>query len=296
MEAAIDLKDLIRKVTVETKFLPEMLEKDFHLTRILHKIAERQIEDLVFKGGTCLNKCYLGFHRLSEDLDFVYNKDVNDFSRTQVKNILDGLRREIFEILGSLGLKTNKRLGEGWQMLTSKLPQKIIGLMITATYLSIIDGSTQKIKIEVSFRKKLKNPTEKREISHKFIDALGEPVLAKNIKIEVIDLAENFAEKFRALITRKLIAIRDIYDIHFILRNEILAVDKEIIDLIIVKVNETKKFTRDELDEFIKNLHAKSAELNYEEIKAILKADEDVDIKKMTNLIITKFFSRQRSK
>ena len=88
MENKINLEDL-RRLTFETKFPPELLEKDYHLTRILHRISEKKIESLAFKGGTCLNKCYLGFYRLSEDLDFVYNQDTKDLSKRQIKLILD---------------------------------------------------------------------------------------------------------------------------------------------------------------------------------------------------------------
>ena len=107
METKVDLKELIRRLSAETKFSQILLEKDYHLTRILHKVSDKQIKDLVFKGGTCLNKCYLDLHRLSEDLDFTYNKDINNLSRNQVKKILDQLRGEFFEILEILGLKMN---------------------------------------------------------------------------------------------------------------------------------------------------------------------------------------------
>lgn len=289
METKVDLKELIRRLSTETKFSQILLEKDYHLTRILHKVSDRQIKDLVFKGGTCLNKCYLDLHRLSEDLDFTYNKDINNLSRNQVKKILDQLRGEFFEILDILGLKINKELGKGWKMLTSKKPPKILGLEITTSYISLIDNSSQEIKIEISFRKKFRKPIKIKAIKHKFIDALGEPVLRKNIKIEVVDLVENFAEKIRALVTRKRVASRDIYDIYFILKNEVIAIDKEIIRLIIIKINESKKFTKKDLMEFIKNLNKRVVDLDEKEIAAVIKTDEKIDFKKMAQLIIRKF-------
>src|SRR3989344_5491724 len=226
METKIDLRKEIVKLSDEIKFSPLLLEKDYHLTRILHKISEKRIDNLVFKGGTCLNKCYLGFYRLSEDLDFVFNQDVKGLSKTQIKKILDNLRRIIFEILGELELKTDKELGKGWKMLTSKEEPKIIGLEIITQYKSLLDNSLQKIKIEISFRNKLINSTKTRPIHHEFINALGEPILKEDMDVEVIDLAENFAEKFRALVTRKNIAVRDIYDIYFILKGKILPFNK----------------------------------------------------------------------
>jgi predicted nucleotidyltransferase component of viral defense system len=291
MEAKIDLKEEIRRLSIETKFFPSLLEKDYHLTRILHKISEKRIKDLVFKGGTCLNKCYLGFYRLSEDLDFVYNQDVANQSKGQIKKTLDELRHTLFEILDELEFKTSKELGKGWKMLTSKEEPKIVGLEIITNYNSLIDDSLQKIKIEISFRRKLINPTKIKAIHHEFIDALGEPILKKNVEIEVIDLSENLAEKFRALVTRKNIAIRDIYDIHFILKNNILKINKEIISLILAKIKESKKvgFTKDNLIQFINDLNSKLSDLNEKEIYSVLKSGEKVNVKNMVGVITLAF-------
>ena len=186
MADKIDLEEL-RRLSAETRFSSKLMEKDYHLTSILHRISEKKIKDFVFKGGTCLNKCYLGFYRLSEDLDFVYNQDVKDLTKLQIKKILDGLRRELFEILNELGFKTSKELGKGWKMLTSKEGPKIAGLEIITNYSSIIDESVQIIKLEISFRKKLRKPTKMKTIRHELVYALGEPILRKDFKIKQIN-------------------------------------------------------------------------------------------------------------
>ena len=296
METKVDLKELIRRLSAETKFSQILLEKDYHLTRILHKVSDKQIKDLVFKGGTCLNKCYLDLHRLSEDLDFTYNKDINNLSRNQVKKILDQLRGEFFEILDILGLKINKELGKGWKMLTSKEDPKIVGLEVITNYNSMIDNSVQTIKLEISFRKKLRNPTRMKAIKHEFIDALGEPILIKDVEIEVIDLIENFAEKFRALVIRKNVAIRDIYDIYFILKNKLAKVDKDLIDLILVKITENseKKFTRKDFIDFINGLESRLSDLNEKEISSLLKSGEIVNVKKMIQTIVREFVELEK--
>jgi len=289
MEDKDDLLKLFKDVAEKHKFPAKLIEKDYHLTRILHRISEKRMDNLVFKGGTCLNKCYLDFYRLSEDLDFVYNKSVEGFSKRQIKRILDQLRRKFFEIVEELGFKQSKKLGVGWRMLTSKIPPKIIGLEIITNYKSLIDGSPQAIKIELSFRKKLRKPTKRRIIKHKFVDVFGESVLRKDVKIEVIDLVENFAEKFRALVIRKKIAVRDIYDIYFILKNKILVINKEVIDLILVKVNETKQFTKEDLIKFIESISSRVSELDNKEMESLIKTDEKINTKKMVRLIVKKF-------
>ena len=55
----------------------EILEQDYILSWVLaglSSIKELQ-EALVFKGGTCLRKCYFGDYRFSQDIDLtvVYN-------------------------------------------------------------------------------------------------------------------------------------------------------------------------------------------------------------------------------
>ena len=291
MATEINLDEL-RRLSAETGFSSKLLEKDYHLTRILQRISEKKIKDLVFKGGTCLNKCYLGFYRLSEDLDFVYNQDVKGKTKLQIKKILDGLRRELMGVLDELGIKTSKELGKGWKMLTSKEDPKIVGLEVITNYNSMIDNSVQTIKLEISFRKKLRNPTKMKSIKHEFIDALGEPILIKDVEIEVIDLTENFAEKFRALVIRKNVAIRDIYDIYFILKNKLAKVDKDLIDLILVKINESeekKNFSRKDFIDFINSFESNLSDLNEKEISSLLKTGENVNIKEMIQMILKEF-------
>ncbi|PIR16988.1 MAG: hypothetical protein COV46_06085 [Deltaproteobacteria bacterium CG11_big_fil_rev_8_21_14_0_20_49_13] len=50
----------------------EVLERDYLLSWVLAGLTRTDIlrDTLVFKGGTCLKKCYFGDYRFSEDLDF----------------------------------------------------------------------------------------------------------------------------------------------------------------------------------------------------------------------------------
>jgi predicted nucleotidyltransferase component of viral defense system len=288
MENKDDLIKIFKSIFEKDRFSEKLIEKDYHLTRILHEISKRQIKDLVFKGGTCLNKCYLDFYRLSEDLDFVYNKDVNELSKNQLRKKLGEIKKEFFEILDKIELKVDKDLGKGWKMLTSKKRPGIVGLEIISNYNSLIDNSPQKIKIEVSFRRKLRKLTKEKVIKHKFYNVLNEPILSEDIKIEAIDLIENFAEKFRALYSRD--EIRDIYDINYIIINEVKALDEEIFDLIIAKINEDKRLSKKEFIEFIKKLKDKIDDYDVKELEAVLRTDEKVDIDRIVRRI-ERFFN-----
>ena len=46
METKIDLKEEILRISAKNGFSPKLIEKDYHLTRILHKISEKNIENL----------------------------------------------------------------------------------------------------------------------------------------------------------------------------------------------------------------------------------------------------------
>lgn len=56
----------------EKKILPIYVEKDYWVTYALHTIFKNKIgEEVVFKGGTALLKCYNLIQRFSEDIDLV---------------------------------------------------------------------------------------------------------------------------------------------------------------------------------------------------------------------------------
>jgi predicted nucleotidyltransferase component of viral defense system len=53
---------------------PDIIEKDYHLHRLLHAISHNRYitDNLVFKGGTCLVKAHTDYYRFSEDIDFTW--------------------------------------------------------------------------------------------------------------------------------------------------------------------------------------------------------------------------------
>lgn len=57
-----------------------IIEQDYILSWVLSCIAKHPIlaRALVFKGGTCLKKCYFGDYRFSQDLDFTIIESIDD--------------------------------------------------------------------------------------------------------------------------------------------------------------------------------------------------------------------------
>ncbi|WP_108424570.1 nucleotidyl transferase AbiEii/AbiGii toxin family protein [Flagellimonas amoyensis] len=54
----------------EWKVPPDTEDKDYVLGHFLSVFFEAYKDHLVFKGGTCLRKCYIDNYCFSEDLDF----------------------------------------------------------------------------------------------------------------------------------------------------------------------------------------------------------------------------------
>ncbi|MFP4608759.1 MAG: nucleotidyl transferase AbiEii/AbiGii toxin family protein, partial [Candidatus Aenigmatarchaeota archaeon] len=67
----------------------DIIEKDFHLHRLLNKLSRDEYfkENFVFKGGSCLVKAYTGYYRFSEDIDLTwkYRKEWTGLSASQTR-------------------------------------------------------------------------------------------------------------------------------------------------------------------------------------------------------------------
>ena len=66
----------------------ELIEKDLILHQILTDLSQDEFfaPSFLFKGGTCLIKCYFGYLRFSEDIDFTW-KDQPAFKGMSGKKI-----------------------------------------------------------------------------------------------------------------------------------------------------------------------------------------------------------------
>ena len=72
----IDKREILETAS-SLGLLPSVVEKDYVLGWLLAGIhAHPELTDMwVFKGGTCLKKCYFETYRFSEDLDFTLRSE-----------------------------------------------------------------------------------------------------------------------------------------------------------------------------------------------------------------------------
>jgi len=204
------LKDIISTIAGKLKFRPAIVEKDYYLTIILNQIETQLSERIVFKGGTLLNKIHLNYHRLSEDLDFTFHGQTR--TRSERSKAIMPVREKMPEFLKALGLASDKPEGEGFNNSTQYL--------FKLKYPSVFMEREESVKLEISLRQPPLDKPVHNVIKHFYQDPFtGEDLFARG-KVLSLSLNEAIAEKLKAAITRKDVAIRDYYDLWYIAESE----------------------------------------------------------------------------
>ncbi len=91
-----DRIDIINQTVIRKKLPAEAIEKDIWVTAVLRSLfALPYAENLSFKGGTSLSKCYNLIERFSEDVDIAINREFFGFTGETftIKQISKNLRK-----------------------------------------------------------------------------------------------------------------------------------------------------------------------------------------------------------
>lgn len=183
---------------------PTTVEKDYVLGWMLAAISHHpRLSQWVFKGGTCLKKCFFETYRFSEDLDFTIPSEV-ELSQ-------QGIRESLVEA----GVWVEERSGISFPAEKINVEQYINprgneSYQAKVTYagpLNLSRNSMQRIKFDITQDEKLVDTPDHRVVSHPYEDALDP---APRVRCYSVD--EILAEKTRALYEREGRA-RDVYDI-----------------------------------------------------------------------------------
>ena len=196
-------KDLISTIARKMRFRPIIVEKDYYLTVILNNIETLLSDKIVFKGGTLLNKAHLNYHRLSEDLDFTFFAPLT--TRSQRSGAIMPIREKMPDFLKALQLTSDKPEGEGFD--NSKQ------YVFKVKYPSVLTAKEDIIKIEISLRQPPIDKPVNTEIKHFYQDPFTGDDLFPIGKVLSLSWNEAVAEKLKAAISRKDVAIRDYYDL-----------------------------------------------------------------------------------
>lgn len=79
--------DEIKLIAAEKGFSEQMIIKDYFITVLLYLIKD--IKGIYFKGGTALQKIFLNYSRISEDIDFTVERDIVNLKKEIELKILD---------------------------------------------------------------------------------------------------------------------------------------------------------------------------------------------------------------
>jgi predicted nucleotidyltransferase component of viral defense system len=224
------VKDLIIYLADTLKIKNHLLlEKDILLHRILIRLMNTSFkENYAFKGGTCLTKCYLGYYRFSEDLDFtfIHQNEFEGFSQKKLRKILSKKINKVLEQLVLLAKdlkldfkldKSDSRyvvLGGNNKFVTFKLWYKpVVGvkeefIKVQINYYELIINNIVKMQAHSLFSSIPKNEIELLQPEH--VD------LIDDVELMAYSLNEIFLEKIRAILTRRGTKSRDYIDLYLI--------------------------------------------------------------------------------
>lgn len=220
---------ILERTAKQKEFLLSLLEKDYYITLILSRIHELS-ENLILKGGTCLNKIYYIYYRLSEDLDFSMYLPDYTVPRSVRRKRIQPVKDNIEKFAKQLGMNIEDVEGAGH----NESKQYIYYFI----YQSVLRPIETKIKFEIGLRYNPLCKIERRKVQHKFLHPFtGEPLFDAG-EINCLTLKELIAEKLRAATIRQQIVPRDFYDIDFVLRNNFDISNREIMELFQKKLAE----------------------------------------------------------
>lgn len=250
------VNEVSRLLKIERK---DLVEKDIILHQILLDLSENKffIDNYLFKGGTCLIKCYLGYYRFSEDIDFTWKKQkqFKGMSQKEIRRHLSGVINKTGQIFEEIAKK------RGFDFKCNKNDRKYTefgGGDKTTTFKIWYDSEILKrktfLKVQINFVEKLLFPARKRKLKSLLTGSFNElnklfpseyKEYLKQITFETYDLREITCEKTRAILTRRGIKARDFVDVYFALKKlgiKAEFLEKEIIEKINIALNLYAKY------------------------------------------------------
>lgn len=201
----IDKREILEAASA-LGLLPSVVEKDYVLGWLLAGInAHAELShSWVFKGGTCLKKCYFETYRFSEDLDFTLKDEAQidaDFLRSVMGEVLEWVADE-----SGLSLPPDQLSFDIYRNPRGRIScQGKVGYRGPVTP-TVSAGRWPRIKLDLTADECLVLPSTQREVFHPYTDR---PEVGMQVNCYAYE--EAFGEKVRALAERT--RPRDLYDV-----------------------------------------------------------------------------------
>ena len=212
-------KQEIMALAAELQLQAHVVEKDYALGWLLAGIAAHSSigNRWVFKGGTCLKKCYFETYRFSEDLDFTL-QDADHLNEAFLAGVFEEIGEWIYDACGlvlppetrKFEIFTNPR---GNQSAQGRVGYR--GPLARA-------GDPPRIKLDLAADEVLVLDPVLRPVHHPYSDKPEGGIHVLSYGFE-----EVFAEKMRALAERQ--RPRDLYDVVHLYRRQDLQPDRALV-------------------------------------------------------------------
>ena len=201
----IDKREILEAASA-LSLLPNVVEKDYVLGWLLAGIHAHPelVDSWVFKGGTCLKKCFFETYRFSEDLDFTL-RDEGQIEEGFLKRVLGEVIAWVADESG-LVLPNDQLSFDIY-----KNPRVRVSCQGKVGYRGPVSpassaGGWPKIKLDLTADERLVLPAVQREVFHPYTDRPE-----GGFSINSYAYEEAFGEKVRALGERT--RPRDLYDV-----------------------------------------------------------------------------------
>ncbi len=203
-------REAIAFTAAKTGFSGQVIEKDYFCTVLLEDLTRHGGADLIFKGGTCLAKVHAGFYRLSEDLDFAIPMQVNA-SRAERSRAADAIKHAVACV--------SRRLPEFSCHAELKGANDSAQYTGAVTYRSQLSDEQETILVDVSVREPALTTPATLSARTVLLDPISGQPAVSGLDVACITAVEAMAEKFRAALSRRDVAIRDFYDLDYAVRH-----------------------------------------------------------------------------
>jgi len=195
---------------------PNVVEKDYALGWLLAGFGEHPDtrDAWLFKGGTCLKKCFFETYRFSEDLDFTL-LNAEHLDKAFLEKLFQEVADWVYEQTGlvmppearKVDVYTNSR---GGKSVEGRIGYR--GPLGRA-------GDAPRIKLDLTEDERVVLAAVRRQVHHPYGDCPAE-----GIEVTTYAFEEMFAEKVRALAER--LRPRDLYDVVHLHRQRELEPDR----------------------------------------------------------------------
>ena len=241
------MEELIEYIKSKLKIAnTKFLEKDILLHRILLQLMKTSFkENYVFKGGTCLTKCHLGYYRFSEDMDFTYvhQNELVDKGTKQLRKIFSKKIDEVNNLLVNITKELNldfKAEKDNTRYLMYGGTNKFVTFKIW--YKNTYENKEDFIKLQINYfetiinkpiikkAKSLYSRLDKEELKVLFPEYSD---IQEEIELQAYPLEEIFFEKIRAILTRRGTKSRDYIDVYLLIKK--LNINYEVVESNVIK-------------------------------------------------------------